>query len=64
MKATAKQISYLMHLLSKAGYSTRYMDASFKRLGASMQERSGSVESWLASRTVSEASKLIDQLKG
>jgi len=63
MKATSKQVSYLMVLLGKAGYSTRYMDASFKKLGASMRERSGKVEDWLKGLTVSEASSLIEELK-
>lgn len=63
MKATQKQIAYLMHLLANAGYSTSYMDASFKRLGATMRERSGSVSDWLASRTIAEASSLIETLK-
>ena len=62
MKATPKQVSYLMDLLAKAGYSTRYMDASFQRLGATMRERSGSVSDWLASRTIAEASSLIANL--
>lgn len=33
-KATEKQVSFALYLLGKAGYSTRYMDSSFKRLGA------------------------------
>lgn len=40
-KATEKQVSFAIYLLGKAGYSTRYMDASFKRLSAKMRERSG-----------------------
>lgn len=63
MKATDKQVRFIMVLLGKAGYSTRYMDARFKRLGAKMRERSGSVESWVRSRTVAEASQLIDELQ-
>ncbi len=61
--ASDKQVRYLMHLLSKAGYSTRYMDARFKSLGATMKERSGSVEDWLRSRSSADASALIDRLK-
>jgi hypothetical protein len=63
MKATPKQVSYLMNLLAQAGYSTRYMDSRFKRLGATMNERSGSVSDWLASRTITQASTLIETLK-
>ncbi len=63
MKPTEKQIAYALHLLDKAGYSTRFMNASFKELGASMRERSGSVSDWLAGMTRVEISKLIDRLK-
>ena len=63
MAATEKQIRYAMYLLDKAGFSTRYMNAQFKELGATMRERSGSVESWLASRNIQEMSHLIDNLK-
>jgi predicted Zn-dependent protease len=63
MKATPKQVSYLINLLAQAGYSTRYMDSRFKRLGATMNERSGSVSDWLASRTITQASTLIETLK-
>lgn len=62
-KATDKQVSCALHLLRKAGYSTRYMDSSFKRLGAKMRERSGYVRDWLAGMTVYEISRLIDELK-
>lgn len=37
-----KQVRYALHLLDKAGYSTRFMDARFKNLGATMRQRSGS----------------------
>ena len=62
-KATEKKVSFALYLLGKAGYSTRYMDASFKRLGAKMRERSGYVRDWLAGMTVFEISRLIDELK-
>lgn len=63
MKATDKQISYAISLLSKAGYSTKWMNATFKELGASMRERSGTVESWLRAMNKAEISNLIDVLK-
>lgn len=63
MKATDKQVRYLMVLLAASGYSTRFMDARFRALGASMRERSGSVESWVRNLSVGEASKLIERLK-
>lgn len=61
--ATPKQIAYALHLLDEAGFSTRYMDASFKTLGATMSQRSGSVEHWLKNMNRAEISKLIDRLK-
>ncbi|MCS6948274.1 MAG: hypothetical protein NZM12_11715 [Steroidobacteraceae bacterium] len=63
MKATEKQVRYVMYLLGKAGYSTRYMNSSFAALGASMRQRSGSVEDWVRNLSMSEASNIIDQLK-
>ena len=61
--ATKKQVNYAMHLLAEAGYGTRYMNASFKTLGASMRQRSGTVQAWLEGMSVSEISRLIDRLK-
>lgn len=63
MAATTKQVNYALVLLGKCGYSTRFMNAQFKELGASMRERSGSVSAWLAGMNISEISKLIDTLK-
>lgn len=61
--ATEKQVRYILVLLSKAGYSTRYMNAQFKELGASMRERSGTVEAWVRGLDFAGASNLIDRLK-
>lgn len=61
--ATEKQTRYIMVLLSRAGYSTRYMNSDFKELGATMRERSGSVESWVRGLDFARASNLIDKLK-
>lgn len=61
--ATEKQVRYALLLLGRAGYSTRFMDGSFRRLGASMAQRQGRVEDWLRSLSVAEASALIDQLR-
>lgn len=60
MKATEKQVRYLLHLLAKSGYSTTWMNARFKSLGASMRERSGRVDEWLRSLSIAQASALID----
>jgi hypothetical protein len=62
-KATEKQVAYALTLLGKAGYSTRYMDRSFKDLGATMRERTGTVADWLHSMTRTEVSNLIGRLK-
>ena len=63
-KATEKQVRYALFLLRKKGYSIRYMDSRFKRLGASMRERSGLVEDWLAGLNIARISEVIDMLKG
>ncbi len=62
LKSTDKQITYTLTLLGKAGYSTRYMDASFKALGATMRERTGTVEAWLRTMPRHEISALIGRL--
>ena len=59
-RATDKQIRYVKHLLGKNGYDTRYIDSSFKRLGLTMQERSGAIDDI----DFDVASKIIDALKG
>ena len=61
--ATPKQVDYLMALLYKAGFSNKYMNSSFKELGATMRERSGPVRSWLERMEKPQASELIDTLK-
>lgn len=63
MMATEKQVRYVMFLLDQQGISTRYMDASFASLGATMRERSGSVESWVRGLDSRRVSRLIDALK-
>lgn len=63
MKATEKQIRFALFLLSQKGYSTKWMNSQFKKLGATMRERSGRVEDWLAGMNVAECSALIDRLK-
>jgi hypothetical protein len=62
--ATGQQIRCALHLLGKKGYSTRYMDTTFKSLGATDEECHGSVENWLASLTNVKISNLISQLGG
>lgn len=59
---TSKQINFALALLARNGYPTRYMNASFSALGATMRERSGSVEGWLSGMTRPEISSLIDRL--
>ncbi len=61
--ATQKQVGYIMSLLAQKGYSTKWMNAQFKALGATMRERSGKVEEWVASMSPARASQLIDELK-
>lgn len=61
--ATDKQVKFALFLLEKRGYSVKFMDASFKALGAKMRERNGTVEDWLRGMSVGECSRLIDNLK-
>ena len=63
-KATEKQVRYALYLLRSKGFSVRNMDSSFKRLGATMRERGGTVEGWLEGKNVAEMSDLIDRIKG
>jgi hypothetical protein len=60
---STKQINYIMMLLSQRGFSTRFMSSDFKALGATMKQRSGSVQGWVESLNGAEASALIDKLK-
>ena len=59
---TPKQINYALSLLSKNGYSIKYMNSEFKNLGATVRERSGTVEEWLKRMNSQEISNLIKQL--
>lgn len=61
--ATSKQVNYALALLSENGFDTRYMDASFKKLGARMRQRSGTVQGWIEGMSTHEASQLITTLK-
>lgn len=61
--ATQKQVDYALILLGSRGYDVRWMDRTFAALGATMRERSGSVENWLRRKNVAEMARLIDQLK-
>jgi len=61
--ATAKQTRYIMSLLDRTGFSTRYMDSRFKALGARMAERQGRTEDWVRDLTLARASELIDELQ-
>lgn len=50
-KPTEKQINYALFLMKENGYDTRYMNSRHKELGATMRQRSGTVEEWLAAKT-------------
>lgn len=60
--ASEKQVKYAMHLLAKAGYSTRWMNREHAAF-ATMRERSGTVQDWLAAMESPRISNLIDTLK-
>lgn len=61
--ATDKQVTLALMLLRRAGYRTDWMSAEFKRLGATMKQRSGRVEDWVRAMSVADASDLIGRLK-
>lgn len=63
-KATDKQVNYALKLLKQKGFSTTWMNKDFKRLGASMRDRSGLVEDWLKNMSRTDISSVIDTLKG
>jgi len=60
---TEKQINYALFLLDKNGYSTKFMNASYKNLGATRKECSGLVIDWLKNLTSVRISNLISDLK-
>lgn len=62
MQPTEKQISFALSLLARSGYSIINMNAKFKELGATMNERKGKVIDWLRSMNKAEISALIDKL--
>jgi hypothetical protein len=62
-KATPKQIERAILLLGKANYNTAFVDANFKRLGATMVDCDCAVESWLAAKTESEVEMLLERLR-
>ena len=59
---TEKQTRYILLLLAENGYGTGFMNAEFKQLGASMRERTGTVDSWVRSLGVGRVSQLIKKL--
>lgn len=62
MRATEKQVRYIMWLLNRAGYPTDWMSSRHKALGATMRERSGRVLDWVQSLDRFRASKVIHAL--
>lgn len=62
--ATDKQLAYAASLLDAKGFGARWMTAKHASLGASMRQRSGTVEAWLRSMSRSEISALITRLQG
>jgi hypothetical protein len=61
--ATEKQVNYILYLLAKAGYSTKWMNASFKDFGCTQRERRGKVSDWVSNLNSVEASNVITKLK-
>ena len=61
--STTKQVTYALSLLAENGYPTRYMNSRFTELGATMRQRSGTVESWLSKMSSGQISSLITKLQ-
>ena len=61
--APTKQVTYALSLLAKNGYPTTYMNSRFTELGATMRQRSGTVESWLSKMPSGQISSLITKLQ-
>jgi len=61
--ATYKQVNLVLARLHEAGYSTDYMDSTFKALGATMRERSGSVEGWVKKMNNGQVQALLEKLE-
>lgn len=59
MKATEKQVRFAKFLLAENGFRTDWFDASFKRLGLTMRQRSGRIDDM----SFDVASTIIDALK-
>lgn len=60
-KATEKQVGFALSLLTRAGYRTDWMDATFGGF-ATMRERQGRVADWLGGMDRPRISALIDRL--
>lgn len=60
--SSKEQIDHCLLLLEKFGYSTKFINSSFKKFGAKLAEQQTSVRDWLKSRSKQEISSLITQL--
>ena len=63
MKATDKQIKFILYLADRKGLNTTWMNAGWKKVGVPLSARNGRVVDFLANLNVSEASNLIDRLQ-
>lgn len=63
MKATEKQIKFILSLAARKGLNTTWMNAGWKKVGVPMSARNGRVVDFLANLNVREASNLIDRLQ-
>jgi hypothetical protein len=63
MKPSDKQVRYILYLLSQNGYSTNWMNAQFKDLGATMKERTGKVEDWVRGLDQGRITMVIGRFK-
>ena len=62
-RADPHQIQRALILLGKAGYNTGFIDANFKRLGATASESDWTVQKWLIEKRSFEVEMLIERLQ-
>lgn len=60
--ATDKQVRYIIYLLKRLGYNTKYVNSGYKKLGAGAVEYGMPITEWLGRRDIAEASAIIDKL--
>lgn len=61
---SVKQRNYILYLLGRAGFDTRYVNSKYKALGLTMRERQGTVSDWLDNLPEHQVPATIRRLQG